>query len=80
MGENFSQLQAILQRVSEAFSSTREAIMLAGLAIVGAVLIAYTVYGAYKFGVFALRLKPHHFALVMAALGISLIVVSALIP
>jgi hypothetical protein len=61
-------------------SSAKEAMLLVGLLIVGAVIISYTIYGIYKFGVFALRLKPHYFALVMFLLGFMLIIASMLSP
>lgn len=61
-------------------SSTREALLFAGLVIVGAVVISYTIYGAYKFGVYALRLRPHYFGLMMFILGSALVLVSMLIP
>jgi hypothetical protein len=61
-------------------SSAKEAMLLVGLLIIGAVIISYTIYGIYKFGVFALRLKPHYFALVMFLLGFMLIIASMLSP
>jgi len=61
-------------------SSAKEAMLLVGLLIVGAVIISYIIYGIYKFGVFALRLKPHYFALVMFLLGFMLIIASMLSP
>lgn len=70
----------ILGTFVKMLSTAREALLFAGLVIVGAVVISYAIYGAYKFGVYALRLKPHHFALVMFLLGFALVVVSILIP
>lgn len=61
-------------------SSAKGAMLVVGLFIVGAVVISYTIYGIYKFGVFALRLKPHYFALVMFLLGFMLIIASMLSP
>ncbi len=73
-------LEGMLNTALGALSSAKGAVFLAGLIIVGAVVIAYAVYGIYKFGVFALRLKPHYFGLVMFLLGFSLILISALFP
>jgi hypothetical protein len=64
----------------ETLSSAKGAVFLVGLFIVGAVVISYAIYGAYRFSVFALRLKPHYFGLMMFLLGFSLILISMLFP
>ncbi|HWQ17194.1 MAG TPA: hypothetical protein VNL13_05115 [Sulfolobales archaeon] len=75
-----SEIINILGSFVKALSSARDIMLYAGLVIVGAVMISYTIYGAYKFGVYALKLKPHYFALVMFSLGLVLILLSSLIP
>ncbi len=70
----------ILGTFVKMLSTAREALLFVGLAIVGAVVISYVIYGAYKFGIYILRLKPHYFALVMFLLGFALVLVSMLIP
>ena len=75
-----SEIINILGSFVKAMSSARDIMLYAGLVIVGAVMISYTIYGAYKFGVYALKLKPHYFALVMFSLGLVLILLSSLIP
>jgi hypothetical protein len=75
-----SEVINILGLFVKAISSARDIMLYTGLVIVGAVVIAYTIYGAYKFGVYALKLKPHYFALVMFSLGLVLVLISSLIP
>lgn len=75
-----SEVVDILNSIVRALSSTKDIMLYIGLLIIGAVVISYTIYGAYKFGIYALRLKPHYFALVMFSLGLVLVLVSVLIP
>jgi len=72
--------ESMLSSALEALSSAKGVAFMVGLFIVGAVVVAYAIYGIYKFGILALRLKPHQFGLVMFLLGFSLILISALSP
>jgi hypothetical protein len=73
-------IEAMVGTALETLSSAKGVVFMIGLFIVGTVIISYTIYGIYKFGVFALKLKPHYFGLVMFLLGFTLILISMLFP
>jgi hypothetical protein len=73
-------IEAMVGTALETLSSAKGVVFMIGLFIVGAVIISYTIYGIYKFGIFALRLKPHYFGLAMFLLGFTLILISMLFP
>jgi len=75
-----SEVINILSSFVRVLSSTKDIMLYAGLVIVGAVIISYALYGTYKLGIYALRQRPHYFALMMFSLGLVLVLISTLIP
>lgn len=73
-------IKSFIETLVGSIGGMKGSIALAGLILIGIVLIVYMLYGVYKLVRFTLRLRVHEFALLMLAIGMALIAVAIVLP
>ncbi len=73
-------IRSYIDNLIGTLGGVKGSLALAGIILISIIIVGYMIYGFYKFLKLTFRLRPHEFALVMLALGLSLIVIAVIMP